>query len=551
LDLLLAPVIATALLLPAAWFWRRHDPIEALALGAAAGVVLWGALGLARFFFVLPPGRAQTVGVVALLASFAGGLALSRLARDRSRQRSAAVAAPGLLRVMVGIALLTLGLQASLPHYDLAGRFYDWYLHFDLARFYQTATDLGRQYADGTVTTRTPLFNLLGSVALSALGDRFTVFQVLTAVVGWFWVFPFALLARRLVPRSAVAAVALAGISPLILHAHAYTWPKGQVAFLVLLALERLLVLLDAPPGRGGLLSLQVGALGGAAVMTHPGFVGYALALVAAMAWAAATGRRRWREPGLAALAGILVVLPWYAWAVAQYGWAGTFFSYPRTPYASLWHWAVDRMVIVATTVFPFNLPFNPLSGRAAALEDYFIVYLGTAVGMLGVALLVRTLAQHLRPWSRMLAAPAAWPVLLFAAGGLLTGAVLLDGLVEYDAASFGIPALLGLLLLAVRVNPLSRFWAGIAVLEAVLLQAVLLAWVRSPSSAGQNALLAARHGIRFLGADTWPQGLVLALAGAGICIGAVAAHRYERSQPSASARSRARARLAWRRGTS
>lgn len=93
---------------------------------------------------------------------------------------------------------MVLGLEANLPHYGVALRFYDWWLHFDLARFYRLPTDLGRTYGEATVTSRTPLFNLLGSLALACLGDRFTVFQVFTAAVGWLWVLPFALLVRFL-----------------------------------------------------------------------------------------------------------------------------------------------------------------------------------------------------------------------------------------------------------------------------------------------------------------------------------------------------------------
>src|SRR5207302_4884987 len=98
---------------------------------------------------------------------------------------------PFLLAILAAAAL-TLGLEASLPHFDLAERYYDWFVHFDLARVFQSATaaGLGSHWGDATVTTRTPLYNLLGSVALTVFGDRFTVFQVLTAAVAWLWILP-------------------------------------------------------------------------------------------------------------------------------------------------------------------------------------------------------------------------------------------------------------------------------------------------------------------------------------------------------------------------
>ena len=510
-----------ALLLPAFGLRRGRDPLEALALGGAVGILLWGAVGLARFFFWLPPGGSRTVG----LATLPVGTALAFLLAWRYGRQPAPVVLGHpvprrLLGVIAGTAALTLGLAASLPHYDLAGRFFDWYMHFDLARFYEAATNLGRQYPDGSVPTRTPLFNLLGAVALTAMGDRFSVFQVFTAALGWLWVLPFALLARRLLGSRATGVVALAGLSPLILFAHTYPWSKGLVAFWALLGLERLLTLRDAASGEARPMAMQMGLCSGAVAMTHPGFVGYPLALFALLAWDVWHRRRAWAELVLATVMAALVAIPWSAWAITQYGWQQAIFSYPRTPSASIVGWVFDRFVILVSSIVPINAPIDRLTTTLNPLEDYFLVYLGTAAGLAGVVFLVRAMAQNLRRESRFRVGRQEWPILGFAAGGMVVGALLLEGLVENDAASFCIPGLLGLLLLAAQARPISRSARAIAIAESMLLLAVVLAWTRFPASAGQNAQLATMHGTMFLGAAMWPIGLLLAMAGAAACIG-------------------------------
>lgn len=520
MDLILYPLVVGAILVPTAWIWRGRDRLDALALGAGAGIILWGSVGLARFFVLLPNAGPKAVGLATLALAITAGVALTLLTAGRPQAPRAPHPVPGRLMVAVaGTAAMTLGLEASLPHFDLAARLFDWYMHYDLARFYETATDLGRRYGDAGITTRTPLFNLLGAVVLSLFGERFSVFQVLTAAVGWLWVLPFALLARRLVPNAATPVIALAGLSPLVLHAHTFTWSKGLVTFLALLALERFLALRDALPGDGCRLALQLGAIGGAALLTHQGFIGYPGVLVALLAYDVAKRRRRWIELGVAGAMAAVMAAPWYAWSVAQYGWQEAFFSYPRVLYASPLRWAFDRFLILASSAFPLNVPIDRLTNAQDPLQDYFLAYLGTAAGVLGLAFLLRTLAFMVRRRTRFGVGPEELPVLCFAAGGSVGGALLLGGLAENNAASFCIPALLGLLLLAVRVRPPTRWWVYAAVVEASVLEAVALAWVWSPSSTGQNALLAMLHGIVFLGRDTVWVGVPLLVAGGVGCI--------------------------------
>src|SRR5438034_787964 len=320
MDLLFYPLVLAALLLPVIWVGRRHtDHVETLALAAGYGVLGAAAIGLARFFVALPASTPRLAGLLAfglcvvaavilwkVTASSRGDVAIQR--SDTPARRSGALQRirVSLLLAVVSAALLSVGIEASLPHYDLAERYYDWFVHFDLARVFHAATaaDLGRHWGEATVTTRTPLYNLVGSLALTYLGDRLAVFQVFTAAVAWLWILPFALLARRLVGGWAPAVTALAGLSPLVLH-----------------------------------------------TTTH-------------------------------------------------------------ASYDSVLRWAFDRFLILPTSLLPLTLPLDRYV--AHPIETYFLVFIGTATGLLGVAYLLRALAQNLNRRTRIRAGSLEAPVLWF-----------------------------------------------------------------------------------------------------------------------------------------
>jgi len=518
LDLLLFPLMVGALLLPALGLPRRRDPLEALMLGAGLGCLLWGAVALARFFLLLPAGVPRTAGVLALGTALILGLSLARLAHGAPWQPQPTVLHSRELALAISaVAALTLGLQAALPHYGVAMHLYDWWVHFDLARFYRAPGAFERVYSDGaTIASRTPLFDLLGALPLTYLGNRFTVFQVFTAVVGWLWVLPLARLAGRLLGTRTPSVVALLGLSPLLLHSHTYTWQKGLVTFFVLLALDRLLALSEDPSNT---TAFQLGLFSGAAVMTHAGFAGYVLpafAFVACDAWRA---RRLWSAWLLTALGAVLVALPWCTWVVAQYGWS-SLVSYPRAPYASAGVWIVDHLLVVTTNILPLRFVIDLVSHDFAFARDVFIVYLGSATGLLGMAFLFRALMACAKP--RLPAAVRA-PLLVCAGSGMLLATLLVPGPARDSANVLYTPGLLLLALIVLRVVPLSPGVLLAAMVECVVVGAAVLAWMWSPASLAEgNARLAGQLGIGFLGRETWPFGLALLTTGTAACLAAV-----------------------------
>jgi len=524
MDWLLLPVATGAILGPALLL-RGRDWLERLAIGAGLGAAAWAAFGLLRFFLLLPASTPRIVALVCLAGAALLGSLLAVVA-IRSSRSVQSVSAPSDRPLWLGIVaalLLTCGVEAAVPHFGGALRYYDWWMHFDLARFYAAPSDLARTYGENaTVTSRTPLYNVLGGVALTLLGNRFSTFQVMTAAVGWLYILPFALLARRLMGVRAALAVAVAGLSPLILQSHTYTWPKGLVTFCVLLAVERFMALRAGAPAARPVTAVQLGLASGLTVMAHAGFAGYLVPLYAWLAWDCVNRRVPLRWLLASTAAAILVVLPWYGWAIAQYGLHNAVLAYPEGTYPSVLSWMLDHILIVVTAVVPVALPANLLAGRGDLLQQYFLVYMGTAAGIFGFAFSLKVIAMNIFPRTR-LRGPA--DIITVA----LTGALIVTLLVEKagwgwtGAGALFIPALLLLMLATMTSSRLSISLAWVGLAEVVGFQLVILLWMWSPTSASDlNAQLVVQEHIRFLGRDSWPIGVLLLAAGTAAAVAAL-----------------------------
>jgi hypothetical protein len=532
-DLFFYPIIVAAILAPAAWFWRRHDAVEALALGALVSLAAWAALAFARFLVLLPPSAPRVAGILALAIALAGIYLITRSATPAAPAEPRRPSPSSLLPLLAGAALLALGVEAVVPHYGIANLYYDWWEHFDLARFYRAPSDLLRIYQDGyTVTSRTPLYNLVTSLPLTLFGERFSVFQVATAALAWLWVMPALLLARRFVADQGTRLVALLALSPLILIATTYPWPKGLVTFFTLLALDRFFALRQAGRGEGRAVALQMGLASGLTLMTHEGFAGYLLPLYALLVFEVIAKRGPWVPLATACASGLLVALPWYAWAVAQYGVRGGLIGYPEPGYAGVGAWLLDHVVILVSSAVPITVLFHALGGNP--VQQVFVAYLRTAVGLLGVAFLLRVLARSVRP------APADLgglrPLIGFAVAGIVSTTLLLNGWGNgwASAESVFIPAMVALVIVALTRAPLTQGMVAVAIAECLVVLASAVTFLWSPASSGEpNAQLAVATQLRFLGRDAWPLGVPLMLIGAASLLYALsgarlAAHKKE-----------------------
>jgi 4-amino-4-deoxy-L-arabinose transferase-like glycosyltransferase len=527
MDLLFFPIMVLAILAPAALLRRRYDLPEALALGALVSLGGWSALALARFLLLLPVSTPRTVGLIALTSSVGAGIAAARvLVGGRQSDSPRLTNERQILAVAGGAALLVVGLEAVVPHFGIANLYYDWWEHFDLARFYHAPVDLARHYQDGySVTSRTPVFNLLTSLGLTAFGDRFSVFQVGTAALAWLWVLPAMLLARRFLENQGLRLVAVLALSPLMLFAGTYPWPKGLVAFFALLSLDRFLALRQRGSLSAGSEGMQFGLASGLTLMTHEGFAGYLVPLFALLVWDRLRARAAWKPLLTACLFSALVALPWYGWAVAEYGLRGGLIGYPEPGYGGPMLWLMDHIVIIVSSVVPITVLFHAYADNA--LQQLFVAYLRTAVGLLGVAFFLRVLARAVQRTAS--AKRGAGPLLGFALAGIGSTTLLLNGWGNgwASAESVFIPAMVALLIGAVARAPLTEGMLALSAVECLAILIAAIGYLWSPVSATEpNAQLAAIEQVRFLGQDAWPVGLALLLTGAASSLYAAYAFR-------------------------
>lgn len=532
MDLLFYPVMVAAILAPALAFTRRHDLLEALALGATASVTGCSVLAFGRFLLLLPASAPRTVGLVTLGVVLVCGCAfVIRLGRGRGAASHPGPPPSMMVLALAGAALLALGVEAVVPHFGIADFYYDWWEHLDLARFYLAPGDLVRRYLDGYgVTSRTPVYNLVTSLALSLFGDRFSVFQVATAALAWLWVMPAMLLARRFLQEQGIRLVALLAVSPLILFATTYGWPKGLVTFFALLALDRFLTLRQAAPGHAVSLAAQFGLAGGMTLMTHEGFIGYLLPLYGLLAWDAIRRRRFLAPLTIACTVSALVALPWYAWATVQYGLGTAVAGYPVASYGTPMLWLVDHIIVVVSSAVPLGMPLHAFG--ATPLQEVFIAYLRTAVGLLGVAFFLRVLARAIR---RPSARPRGLaPVIGFAGAGILTTTLLLNGWGNgwASAESVFLPAMLALVVVALARAPLTEGMIRIALAECLVLLAAAIIYLWSPASLAEpNARLAVALRVRFLGQDVSWLGIGLVLLAVALSVMAIYGFRLPLAQ--------------------
>jgi len=258
-------------------------------------------------------------------------------------------------------------------------------------------------------------------------------------------------------------------VNPLFLQNATYPWTKLPAAFLILAGLYFFLRVRDADPASGRCGVVCALLLGGA-VLTHYSagpYVG-----VIALAWAA-TG---WRRPGggfarmtaTAAAAGALVLAPWFAWSVAQYGWHSTFLS--NSSVTSLDRWHGNHLVKIALNLRDTLIPaqvrgfrgtlFVQTSPWGILRDQCFLVYqlnLLLAAGSVGCLAVLREALRAARA-----AAPADrrfWALAI--AGFVVLGFSVYGDREHYGTVHICLQSvvLLALAFLAARWPGLGRGW--------------------------------------------------------------------------------------------
>jgi hypothetical protein len=444
--------------------WFRLTSAEALVAGAALSLVAAWALawtvfatGCPLWAYCAPPALAAAF----LLAGWRGTRAL--LADPAARDL-----AVGQL-IVTGWCVAWLSLVKNHSGALWAG---DSFEHWERARFFLRDWPAGRLFI-GTYSlpSRPPLANVLAAAFMRPGGAQYFQFQVVSAALASLAYLPVGLLAQRFGgPRAARIAAVILMVNPMFVQNATYPWTKLQAAFFVLAGFYFFLRVRDRD-GRGRRQAVLCALLLGAAFLTHYSAGPYIVVLAAA--WLAMGWSRR-GDPGFArmtawaALAGALVLAPWFCWSVAHFGWGGTFLS--NTSVNTLDRWKRSHLQRIALNLLDTLVPPQARGYRNGLLaqsspwgtlrDQLFLIYqlnLPLALGCVGWIAAAREAFRCARA-----AAPrdlAFWSLLC---AGLVVGCVAVFG----DRDQFGLAhiclqsfVLLCLAFLASRWEGLGRGW--------------------------------------------------------------------------------------------
>jgi hypothetical protein len=294
----------------------RMSPMEKLCGSIGLSLIL---LYLVTWeYFCLVP----DAGVVAYAAVPAVSLALGFLAR---RDFATFLRSPRVRRALLGYSFLfvwTVLILCMIRVYSGAGWSGDWAEHFQRTLFFlhrfpaQTPIIGGYQ-----LPARPPLMNVLAAFFLAQTQDLFEIFQVVFTFLNLLMFLPCCLLMRALGARrrqNALPLAALFAVSPVVMQAVTYTWPRGMTAFFVVTGIAFYLAgwrKNDSLRMAGAFVFLSAGLLAHYSAGPYAVFAGlhYAICLFRKRA-------HRWRELAVMAASCTLLLSTWFGWSVSQYG---------------------------------------------------------------------------------------------------------------------------------------------------------------------------------------------------------------------------------------
>ncbi len=399
------------------------------------------------------------------------------------RELKTALSDPTARRILAGQAIVSLWCLGWLPFitsFSGGGWAGDWIEHWERTRFFleQWPRD-SRFIGVYTLPARPPLANVVTGALVHLGGGDFASFQVVTALLASLAYLPAACLAVRWGGIRAAAILAVVCMaSPLFVQNATFPWTKLPAAFYVLASLSFFLRLRDpAPPPHA--LCWWAGLMA-AALLTHYSAAPYLLVmggwwLVAGFRPADADSRR---QAIRALVTGLLILVPWFAWSIGEYGVAGTFLS--NTSVTSEHVRSGNQFLKIALNLRDTLVPhfLRPLDSTLIAQQSpwgwwrdwFFQVYqvnLPFAVGSLGWIVVAR---ESWRLWRTTGPAPRsfwAWFV----------GATIVIGVAVHGARDhWGLAhiclqplILIGLAFLAARWSQLNRWWRGVVLAGAAV----------------------------------------------------------------------------------
>ncbi|MFN2462614.1 MAG: hypothetical protein ABR573_01775 [Candidatus Dormibacteria bacterium] len=313
------------------------------------------------------------------------------------------------------VALLALALAGAVellvPVMTGGGMVLDWVRHYELSLRYAGRPSL---ILPAYVSSRTALSEQVLAAFLAHV-PQYWVFQAGSLLLNGLWMWPATLILRASDPHAGPERLLVLALSPLVLYYTAYSWPWALATFFLLGA-----VWLAGRKGRAAAAGVGVGSA--AALLVHPGMLGYVLGLGGWLAW------RRRGALVAAVLAGVTVLvaqLPWVYDVTSGRGVATlVLHSDPGQAHVPLWVYAITRPMLAIHTV----LPFAPLVPGLGWADLVLTILVHSLPGALLVLLLVAPRALRpagLAAWVMLAGATVA--LLIYPAEGLAVG--ILDAL--------------------------------------------------------------------------------------------------------------------------
>jgi 4-amino-4-deoxy-L-arabinose transferase-like glycosyltransferase len=449
------------------------SPDETLVAGVGLSLVAAWAIAWAVFTAGWPLAAYNALPLLALASLAAGWRGTARLIRD-----------PAARDLIAGQLLVTgwcVGWLSFVRNHSGGAWTGDSLEHWERAVYFLRGWPHDRLFIEVfELPARPPLANVLAAAFLWVTRVDYAHYQLVTAALCSLAYLPVGLLAARFGGRRAArVAAAVLMANPLFVQNATYPWTKLQAAFFILGALYFFLRVRDRDPASPRAAIVCALLLGGA-ILTHYSAGPYAAVIAAA--WLATGWRRGWgggfaRATALAAMAGALVLAPWFAWSCAEYGWHATLLSNStvsmgRLPGNPLVKMALNlRDTLVPPQVRGFHgTLFRQTSPWGALRDQFFLVYQLNLVLALGIVGWAATAREAWRAARAARAADRAFWALAIA------GIVVLSLAAYGDRDHYGIAhiclqsvVLLGLAFLASRWEGLGRGWrAALAVGWAV-----------------------------------------------------------------------------------
>ena len=339
------------------------NPLEKLCGGIGLSLVLlylaaWGIYCFSPRGAGGAPVETGAFAAVSLVCVLLGVLArkdIQRLAASFRVRRALAGQAFLLLWAMVMLAIIR--------HFSGLGWGGDWMEHFQRSLFFLHRFPADTPILGGyKLPARPPMMNVLAAFFLAQTGDRFELFQAISAFLNVLLFLPCCLmlpalgLARR--PRT-LPLVALLACSPVVMENAMYTWTKSLSVFFVVLAFWFYLAgwrKNDRLRTMAAFLALSAGLL------VHYSAGPYAVLLGLHYLLRVFRKRpRKWRELAAIVVSCGLLLATWFAWSLAVYGRRVTFQS--NTSVTAAQGYRGNNLVRIGANLWDSIVPYVLRSG--------------------------------------------------------------------------------------------------------------------------------------------------------------------------------------------